>query len=116
MRAMAWPKAAPEPLYEQDGCWKLEFVLGAEYSQGLRADFSPHLHTYSTARAASLKENIPDLLISPPTVSSGDKKHLKIHQNSSQLAISLSIAHNKAIPLIAAGSRLIKPHTHRKLP
>lgn len=41
MRAMTRPKVVPEPSCEQDSCWKLEFILGAEYSQGLRADFSP---------------------------------------------------------------------------
>lgn len=116
VRATAWPKAVPEPSYEQDSCWKLEFILGAEYCQGLRADFSPRLHTCFTARAASLKESIPDVLISPPTVSSGDKKHLKTNQNSNQLAICQSIMHNKAIPLMVVGSRLIKPHTYKKLP
>lgn len=76
--ATAWPKAVPEPSCERDGCWTLEFILGAEHSQGLRADFSPRLHTSSAARAASLKESVPDLLISPPTVSSGDKTTLKL--------------------------------------
>lgn len=57
MRATAWPKAVPEPSCERGGCWKLEFILGAEYSQGLRADFSPRLHTCSAVRAASLKEH-----------------------------------------------------------
>lgn len=73
MRATAQPKVVPELLYEHDGCCKLEFILGDEYSQGLRADFSPRLHTCSTVRAARLKESIPDLLVSAPTVSSGCK-------------------------------------------
>lgn len=74
LRPTAWPKAVPEPLHKPDGCWKLEFILDAEYSHGLRADFSPCVHICSTVRAVSLKESIPDHLTSPSTVSSGDKK------------------------------------------
>lgn len=86
LRTTAWPKVVPEPLHEPGGCWKLEFILDAEYSQGLRANFNPCIHTCSTVRAVS-QESVPDHLISPSTVSSGDKKHLKINQNSRQLAI-----------------------------
>lgn len=87
LRPRAWPKVAPEPLHEPDGCWKLELILDAEYSHGLRADFSPCIHTCSTVRAVSLKESISDCLISLPPVSSGYKKCLKISQKSRQLAI-----------------------------
>lgn len=87
LRPTAWPNAIPEPLHKPDECWKLEFVLDAEYSQGLRANFNPCIHTCSTVRAVFLKESIPDHLTSPPKVSSGDKKHPKINQNSRQLAI-----------------------------
>lgn len=53
----------------QSGSWAtararrlLEFILDAEYSHGLRVDFSPCMHTCSTVGAVSLKESISDHL------------------------------------------------------
>lgn len=50
--------------------------------------FQPmYTHMLCSESSFSLKESIPDHLTSPSTVSSGDKKHLKINQNSRHLAI-----------------------------
>lgn len=75
-RATAWPKVISQPLYEQGGCWKLEFTLG------IKCKACKCLQPmFMYMRAASLKESVPDLLIRPAKLNPGEKnKKLKFNK------------------------------------